>query len=228
MSPEETGWGRLSEPTPRGRYEHARTWEKRNQQRARFVGKIRREGGHWLWDGRMVRKDGRTYPMHAYRVIGGGRDARRQVMAFRHLVAEFFPEWADRVPQRTAPTCGEDRCISPWHRGNNLVTRQTITAEQALAIFRLKGEQEAVGVASQFGISHEQVLAIWRGRSWRSVTGLPPHKPTRKVYPDEVVYEVLARRGQGSSRAVAAEVGVSYRFVLEVWAGNRKPRSLSQ
>lgn len=225
---EQEAWGRLSESAPRGRYEHARTWEKRNQQRARFVAKVTQQDGHWLWSGRMVLKDGRHYPMHSYRVIGGGRDARRQVMAFRHLVAEFFPEWAESVPQRTAPTCGEDRCISPWHRGNQLITRQTISGEQALAIFGLKGKEPARGVADQFGVSSEQVLAIWRGRSWRSVTGMPVHKPTRTVYSDEVVAQVLSMRGQGSSRTVAAQLGVGYKFVLDVWAGNRQPRSLSQ
>lgn len=225
---EQRAWGRLSESAPRGRYEHARTWEKRDRQRQRFVSRIRREGGHWLWDGQTVTRDGKAYPMFAYRIIGGRREHRRQVMAFRHLMAEFFPEMADRMPQRTAPTCGEDLCIFPWHRANLMVTRQTITADQAREIYQAKGTRAKDEIATAYGISTDQVLAIWRGRSWRSVTGAPVHEPKRKVYDDATVRRVLELKGAGSSRAVAAQLGVGYKFVLDVWAGTRKPRSLSQ
>jgi len=225
VSKEQIAWGRLSEAAPRGRYEHARTWEKRNRQRHNFVSRIQRKDDHWIWSGQVVKRDGKQYPMFAYRIIGGQREHRRQIMAFRYLVAEFFPELTPRVPQRTAPTCGEELCINPWHRANLMVTRQTINAAQAREIYVRRNTATAPEVAQEYGISSDQVLAIWRGRSWRAATGAPAHVPKRKVYDDATVWKVLELKGTGSSRQVAAQLDVGYKFVLDVWAGVRLPKA---
>ncbi|QNJ57643.1 HNH endonuclease [Streptomyces phage Keanu] len=221
---EQVAWGRLSEVAPRGRYEHPRTRTKRVKQRQNFVSRIDRRDGHWIWTGQTTTRDGKRYPMFSYRILGGGRDSRRQVMAFRHLMSECFPELVAKIPQRTAPACGEPMCVYPWHRANMMNTRQTITGEQALAIYQAKGTRSAADLASEYGISSEQVNAIWRGRSWRSVTGAPVPIPKRKVYDDDMVRRVLDLKGTGSSRAVAAELGIGYKFVLDVWAGVRQPK----
>ena len=224
---EQTAWGRLLESAPRGRYEHPSVWAKRNTQRTNFTRRIQRTPeAHWLWIGRTTKRDGRLYPLHSYRELGSRQ--QRQVGAFRHLVSAFFPEMINVFPLRTSPKCGQDMCINPWHRGERVITRQTITADQAREIYAAKGIEPKGYLASKYGISPDQVLSIWRGRNWNDATGAPRHRPSKHIYTDDEVSLVLDLKGTASARAVARDLGIGYKFVLAVWSGERQMRGLSQ
>lgn len=210
---EQTAWGRLSESAPRGRYEHIGTWTKRNRRRTNFVTKIRREpNGCWVWTGHSAQRGGKPYPLTSWRDRTNNVHVSRS--AFGFLVDTFFPEID--LPNRTVSTCGVDLCISPLHRADGMVTNNTLTAEQAVEVYRARGEDPG-GVAERFGVKRSQVLAIWRGRHWREVTGAPEHVPRHKVTTPDVVLAIRARKGQASSRAVGVEFGVGYKTVLRIW-----------
>ena len=212
-------WARLSELSPRQKYEHAKSWTRRNRRRASFVRRLTRtDTGCWVWGGQASRVGGRAYPITSFRT----RDNQRvQRSAFAWLVHEFFPEFEPMTRHRTAAACGVELCVNPWHRRDARVTRQSITAVQAREIYAAKNE-DAQAVASRYGISRDQVLSIWRGRNWRSATGAPEHTPKRRVYTDDEVAAVLALKDTGlSSRQAGEKVGVHYKFVLSVWAGLR-------
>lgn len=212
-------WARLNATAPREKYEHVKTWTRRNRRRASFVRRIdRTDTGCWLWRGQVSRVNGREYPITSFRTQPGNKQQQRS--AFAWLVGEFFPEFAPMTRHRTSPGCEQQLCINPWHRVDRRVTRRSITSTQAREIYAAKGEKPQA-VASRYGISKDQVLSIWRGRNWRSATGAPAHEPKRRVYTDDEVQRVLDLKGTGSSREVAAQVGVHYKFVLSVWAGLR-------
>lgn len=216
---ETQAWARLREPAPRQRYEHAKTWTRRNQRRANFVRRIDRVDGCWVWTGQKSIRHDRTYPLVSHREQPGNRRVQRS--AFAWLVQEFLPELEPMTRHRTSPACGVDLCINPWHRQDRRVTRRTITAADAKAIYARR-DDAAQAVALDHGISRDQVLSIWRGRNWRSATGAAEHVPSRRVYTDDEVARALALKGTGlSSRQAAAQVGVHYKFVLAVWAGLR-------
>lgn len=214
-------WARLLEPSPRQKYEHMKTWTRRNKRRASFVSRIERDdaAGCWLWSGQVSRVNGREYPITSFRVQPGNKQQQRS--AFAWLVHEFLPEFEPMTRHRTSPGCQQQRCINPEHRVDRRVTRRSITSTQAREIYAAKGDESPQAVASRYGISKDQVLSIWRGRNWRSATGAPAHEPKRRVYSDDEVAAVLELKGTGSSREVAAQVGVHYKFVLSVWAGLR-------
>lgn len=219
MMSERDLWARLKQPSPRGKYEHVKSWNRRNRRRASFVRRIERApGGCWVWTGQVSKTNGRVYPTVAFRVTGN-RSIQRS--AFLWLVDEFLPELAPLSRHRTTPRCGVSLCIHPGHRADARVTRQLITADQAREIYAAKGVKNATDVAQAYGVSRNQVYAVWRGRNWRVVTGAPPHTPRRRVYTDDEVQRVLNLKGTGSSRKVAAQLDVHYKFVLAVWAGLR-------
>lgn len=218
---DQDAWARLLITSPREKYEHVKTWTRRNRRRASFVRRITRDPATacWLWTGQVSRFNGREYPITSFRVQPGNKQQQRS--AFAWLVHEFLPEFEPMTRHRTSPGCGQQRCINPWHRVDRRVTRRSITADDARAIYARRNEPPQA-VASCYGISKDQVLSIWRGRNWRSATGAPTHEPRRRVYSDDEVEAVMALKGTGlSSRQAAAQVGVHYKFVLSVWAGLR-------
>lgn len=215
--PEVLAWRKLREPAARGRYEHVRAWNKRNRRRASFADRLRlADGGCWVWQGQTSTRAGRSYALVSHREQPGNR--RIQSSAFVWMVGEFFPESAAITRHRTSPRCGVDLCINPWHREDRRVTRQTVTASQAREIYAAKGIDAATDVADRYGISRDQVLSIWRGRSWSQETGASKHIPTRRVTPPDVLQAILDRKGTGSSRAVAADIGIGHSVVRRVWA----------
>lgn len=214
MSKEQAAWGRLSESAPRGRYEHARSWQKREKRRANFRAKVvRQSSGCWLWVGQAPVRGGKPYPLWGVKIKGRSQ----QRSAFVWMVGEFFPELAATLPHRTQPSCGQPTCIAPTCRVNGMLTANRITPEQAVELFNMKGKKDAGEVAELFGISRNQVLSIWRGRNWGDVTGAVNQTRQRKVTPPDIVDAIKARHGQASSRAVAAEFNVSYKTVLRIW-----------
>ena len=225
---QEAAWNRLKKPTLRRQYEHIKSWERRRDHRANFTAKVTRdaETGCWLWGGQVTYVSGRSYPITSFRPQPG--EDRRQRSSFSWMVLEFFPELAAMTVHRTAPACGQRMCINPWHRVDGRVTRQTLTADGARAVYADKGHKDAQVVAQQHGISRDQVLAIWRGRNWRQATGAAPHVPgsSRRSYTAAEFDKVLELKGTGSSRKVAEQVGVHYKFVLGVWSGLRDRQSL--
>jgi hypothetical protein len=54
-----------------------------------------------------------------------------------------------------------------------------LDATMVLAIFARKGEKQAV-VASDFNVSQTTVSAIWLGKVWRKVTGMPEYVSSKK------------------------------------------------
>lgn len=219
-------WGRLQQRqrAPRLKYEHVKTWNKRNRRRVNFVRRVgRTDAGCWVWRGQSSVTKGKVYPVVSFREPPNSHRVQRS--AFAWLIREFFPEFTSMTTHRTSPGCGDALCINPWHRRDRRVTRQSITSDQARAIYAARGVDEAGAVARTHGISRDQVLSIWRGRNWNLATGAPRHTPNRRVYTDAEVEKVRELRGTGSSRAVAAQLGVHYKFVLDVWAGKRDLRS---
>lgn len=212
---EQVAWGRLTESAPRGRYEHARTTEKREQRRANFRDKVARQpDGCWLWTAQAPIRGNKPYPLWGVKVNGKSQ----QRSAFTWMIGEFFPELADKLPHRTTTRCGQSLCINPLHRTNGMVTRGVLTPEQAREVYALKGTN-AREVAVQFGLSANQVLSIWRGRNWGAVTGAVNKTQQRKVTPPEVVEAIKERLGTASGRSVAAEFNVSYKTVQRIWGG---------
>lgn len=215
---EQRAWGRLLESAPRGRYEHARSWQKREKRRANFRAKIARQpGGCWLWTAQAPDRGGKPYPLWGVKIEG--RCLQRS--AFVWMIGEFFPELADGLPHRTTTACGKPLCINPLHRLNGMVTRGTLTPDQAREVYKLKGD-DARAVAVQFGISANQVLSIWRGRNWGAITGAVNQTKQRKVTPPEVVEAILARKGELSGRKVAEEFNVSHKTVQRIWGGQHR------
>lgn len=224
MSKEQAAWGRLSESAPRGHYEHARSWEKRNTRRRNFAAKVEQEPatGCWVWRGQAPTRGGKPYPLFGVKV--DGQSIQRS--AFAWMCGEFFPELDANRPGRTSQRCGNPRCINPYHRVNKMATRNTLTATQAVAVYALRGSDPRV-VGDQFGISYNQVLSIWNGRNWADVTGAPTWVTSRKITPVEVVQAILDRKGTMSARACAREFNVSNHYVGRVWRGAIRP-GLSQ
>lgn len=212
---EQTAWGRLLELAPRGRYEHLKSWEKRNRRRRNFVRRLdRKPDGCWVWTGQRAKRAQNDYP--AITIRDNGKHWQRS--AFAWMTEEFFPEIT--LPHRTFATCGNSMCVSPLHRANAMVTNNILTADEALQVYQCKGKLKSHEVAQKFGISANQVLCIWRGRNWSEVTGHPkPQGPTRpKRTPDDVRKQILECQGNASSREVAARFGVSHRTVSRIWA----------
>lgn len=217
---EQRAWGRLSELAPRGRYEHVRSWNKRNRRRSNFAAKVKLDTATacWVWQGQAPTRGGNPYPLFGLKVDGQSL----QRSAFAWMCEEFFPELDANRPGRTSQTCGNSRCINPYHRVNRMATRNTLTATQAVAVYALRGSDPRV-VGDQFGISYNQVMSIWRGRNWAEVTGAEPWVTTRKVTPPEVVLAIRECKGTMSARACAREFGVSNHYVGRVWRGVIRP-----
>lgn len=213
MTPEQRAWSRLSQAAPRARYEHVRSWEKHNARRRNFLAKVsRNDHGCWLWSGQAPNRRGQPYPLFGVKTDG----VSVQRSAFAWMIDEFFPELRDNRPGRTAASCGNAVCVSPFHRSNRMTTRNVITADQAVEVYAAKGS-DARAVASRFGISRNQVLAIWRGRNWSDVTGAQVPAPVSRKIPPEVTEAIASRRGTASARAVSREFGVSNHYVGRVW-----------
>lgn len=178
------------------------------------------DNGCWIWRGQSSLWRDRVYPVVSFRERPGNKNVQRS--AFAWLVHEFVPEFTPMTTHRTVPGCGQSLCINPWHRRDRRVTRQSITADQARAIYAARGS-DAGAVAEKYGISRDHVLSIWRGRNWSQVTGATA-PPKRRKYTDADVQRVLNERGTGSSYKVAARLGVHHKFVQDVWSGKRNLR----
>lgn len=223
MLTEQQAWASLGQQTPRRRYEHVKAWTKRNRRRASFVRRLdRTPDGCWVWTGASSVRPERTYPVVSHRELDG---RRVQQSAFAWLINEFFPDLTPMTRHRSIPACGTDLCVNPWHRSDRRVTRWAITSAQARAIYSAKGVRDIEVVAAEHGISCSHVSAIWRGRCWGWVTNAPVYSPGRRAYTDSDVDAVLALKGTGSSRQVADQLGVNYKFVLSVWSGSRTKRN---
>lgn len=223
--PQQAAWGRLHKPSPRRPYEHQRTWEKRNKQRLNFTSKIELSAnGCWVWTGAVYPANGRDYPRFAYKDLNTKQ--MKQPSAFKHLLTEFLPEYSATGKHRTAPGCGNDRCINPWHREDRRVTRQVITAQQAREIYAAKGSQDPAAVARSVGIGRDAVLAIWCGKRWGGVTGA--NRVVRWTLDDDTIRAILTAKDSGRSASdVSREFGCGRTTVQRVWRGDRKPRNLS-
>ncbi|QJD53984.1 HNH endonuclease [Streptomyces phage Galactica] len=215
MNKEQAAWGRLMESAPRGRYEHIRPWQKRNARRANFRARVSRQpNGCWLWTGRSVIRNGKAYPM--WSVKADGQHTHKS--AFVWMMKEFFPEVAATLPRRTSTTCGNTMCIAPTHRVHCMWTNTQLTPKQAIEVYQLRNTEDAAEVAGRFGISRNQVLAIWRGRNWADVTGAQYPGKQRRVTTPETAQAIRERYGHASAAAVAAEFGISRRTVNRIWA----------
>lgn len=223
IAAEGRAWAILQRPAPRGRYEHARSWEIRNNHRRSFVRRINRTpGGCWLWTGQSPERGGKPYPMVGWRVRRSGRAALHR-SAFTWMMEEWFPEEHAKLPHRTTTTCGNNLCLNPYHRVDKMNTQNKITAEQAVELYALKGRVHSAEVAEQFGISRNQVLSIWRGRNWASVTGAVKPPPVNRKTPPEVEARIIELKGTGSSRQIAEQLNISYKTVLRVWKQAEQP-----
>jgi hypothetical protein len=54
-----------------------------------------------------------------------------------------------------------------------------LDAATVMKILARKGQATQTVVALEFGVGQTMVSDIWLGKSYRSITGLPPHVPTR-------------------------------------------------
>ena len=66
-----------------------------------------------------------------------------------------------------------DKRAHGTHQEGEKAPGARLTAQQAIAIYRQRGQghQTAIRLAAEYGCTRTNVLAIWRGKSWRSVTG---------------------------------------------------------
>lgn len=162
-------WELVNRPTPRQRYEHYRTYQRRSSFRANFVKRIKRDPdtGCWVWVGSFIQREtGKRHPMYFYH-NHQVRDSRQKAV-YPLLLREWFPDLY--TPQmRSSARCGNDACISPYHRVKDY--GRTITADSAFLIFSLKETMTAKQVAKQLGISPHTVYNIWHGKRWGHVTG---------------------------------------------------------
>lgn len=228
---EQEAWRRLAALPARKRYEHAKTWSKKVRRRRNLAKRIQRDAsGCWVWTGQTTTRKGRVYALFSYRTPAPENKRVVTRSAFGSLIDEWFPELQAMARRRTSPriTC-DPLCVNPLHRVDKSVTRQTLTADQVIEIYRSRGEVAKDDLAKRFGVSREQVASIWNGRNWARVTGATPHRPTRRVTSPEVIHKILELKGCGrSSRDVAAEFDVGYKVVLAVWNGTRSIPNLPQ
>jgi len=213
-------WRVLQQPAPRGRYEHVRNWEIRNNHRISFRNRIdRTPGGCWMWMGQAApRANGNMYALVGWRVRKSGRSALQR-SAFTWMMEEWFPEEHAKLPHRTKSLCaGGMMCLNPYHRANGMNTTAKITPEIAVKVYSLKGVMSATAVGEQYGIRPNQVRFIWAGRNWGRYTGAPkPVDTGRRVTPPEVVEEIERLKGVESSAKLAERFGVHKKTVQRIW-----------
>lgn len=226
---EERAWERLQKPVPRGRYEHPSVYTLRTRKRVNFVRRINRKpGACWLWTGAFVTVANAKLPMYYH-----NRDAKRTPndnttrSAFLWMMREWFPEVPTQKWAKTDATCGNDLCISPYHRQHkklgNVAEPFRINHDQIRQVYALRDSGRGVNeVAREFGWHNTLVSKIWSGARYAGVTGHPNPKPKRKALSAEAAVQVYARLdSNANAQQVADEFGVSVNVVRDIWDGYR-------
>lgn len=173
---DEDAWVKLQGQPARRRYEHADTFARRVSLAYSFRRRVSRHAsGCWTWSGAMsAAGEHRRHPMFYHRRDPRPNNETSSRSAFLWMMTAWFPESGIQRYDRTVQTCGNDRCISPYHRANLRVTSRTtprMTTEVVLALYALKGSMSLAEAGDKFGVTQAAVQKIWAGRTWSSVTG---------------------------------------------------------
>lgn len=221
-------WRRLTTSAPRGQYEHASAYRRREYKHYAFRTRVKRDPttGCWMWTGSVLEgKNGRRYPIFYHRRETTSNTTRA---AFTWMMREWFPEVSIKQYTQTDTTCGRDLCINPFHRVRKVPNGDGITRMKpstVLEIYALRdGPESSRAVAQRFGVHQTTVIRVWNGSKWSSVTGHrrgsePPRRGKRTHDPDQI-RRIYAERTSGKlQREVAQQYGVSEAAVRRIWKG---------
>lgn len=174
---------RLFQPPVRRRYEHREHFERRAELRFFFSEKVRydRDTECWTWLGNHqtyeVAGEKRRYPVFYFRV-DRHKDATTSRSAFLWLMMEYFPRSQVKKGDRTSITCGNEMCISPYHRVKYMpkVQREArmgkhMSDEDVLRLYSLRGTMTQLQASRKMGVPPSTVSRVWSGKRWASITG---------------------------------------------------------
>lgn len=219
-TPEERAWERLQRPYTRGKYEHPSSVRSKINKRASFLKRLaRQESGCWLWFGTTITgPNGEPSPIF-YHWRDNTTNTTRS--AFMWMMREWFPEVRVAPGQQTVVTCGNRKCLSPYHRRtvtmNENKNRKHYDKTDVLRAYDLKGHMTPEEAAKITGLTPATVRRIWIGARWSSVTGEKPSP--RRLTPDRVM-EIYEARESGKSMAAAAkEFKVGVNTLRQIWLG---------
>lgn len=211
-------WRKFQAPAPRGVIDYRPEVLRTERAKSRFRQRVtfRDATGCWVWGGPVTYEG---HPVTYQWNPATAHNAKRS--AFLWMIENWFPDarFSDRT-RATAPTCGESRCISPFHRrGRTFAHITKLTSDQVRQIFSLRDQAKMADVAEQFGVSVSLVSGIWAGKHHSNVTGQwEIRKNPRKLTPTQV-REVYALKGRAKQQAVADSFGVSRSTVRHIWEG---------
>lgn len=215
-------WRTIHQPAPRGRYEHSNKHVIRMRKRQKFLRNLRRDPATacWVWVGSVTKGNyGDQHPTF-YHWRGNTDNTTRS--AFMWMMREWFPSTPVHRGMQTDTTCGNNLCISPYHRFAVTMVRNRgqkhHTKADVMRAYKLKGTMSADEAAAKTGINAPTIRRIWSGQRWSSVTGQENAMP-RRLGPDKVRSIYASRSRHPSMRSAAQEYGVGINTVRAIWMG---------